>query len=280
MKPFIFTILVLFINTCNGLKKKTDEPVIARVFDKTLTSTELTSVIPDNLNTSDSIVVAQSYVNKWVRKQLLLHKAELNLTENEMNVKRQIEEYKASLLIFKYEQNYLSETLDTIVSDEEIEAYYNDNSSNFILDNNLVKGQFIAIPRSAHQISMFQRWFRRNTDEAKIKMERYCAENAAVFTDFNEGWTEFETITNQWPDKILNEQSFIRYRQRAETKDTLNYYFLRIDEYQLKGNLAPLHYVQEDIKSIIINKRKIQLIKELEADVYNDALNHNSFIIY
>jgi len=39
-------------------------------------------------------------------------------------------------------------------------------------------------------------------------------------------------------------------------------------------------FVKDKVKSIIINKRKLKFISELEQNIYNDALSKNQFEIY
>ena len=102
--------------------------------------------MPVGISSTDSASVVKDFIEKWIRNQLLLNKAEINLTEGEKDVQAQIENYRSSLLIYAYQQSYLRQELDTLVGDQEIENYYKENQSNFVLGEPLMKGLFIKLP--------------------------------------------------------------------------------------------------------------------------------------
>lgn len=253
---------------------------MVRVFDKYLYPGNLRENIPANISASDSSILASDYIDKWIRKQLLLRKAEMNLTDDEKNVDKQLENYKSSLLIFKYEQSLIKQKLDTIISFEEVEKYYTDNPANFLLNNNIVKATFLKIPRKAPEIWNLRRWLRSDSDEDLKKLESYAFQYAEIYDYFNDDWVEFSEVEKNLPLRIDNPQNLIKYRRNYEVNDSLSYYFLNIKDYRLLGTVAPLSYVMDDIRTIIMNKRKIQLINRLESNIYNDALNRGYFTIY
>jgi hypothetical protein len=273
-------ILFLSVFSCSRFNKNSNDKIIARVHDEYLYASDIKNVMPDNLSGKDSIAYVNDYLNKWVRKQLLLVQAELNLTDTEKDVERQIEEYEASLLIFKYEQKFLNQMLDTMVSQSEIEDYYNNYSNNFILDRNIFKGVFVKVPRSAPSISTLRNNLRYKFDETEEDIEVYCRQHAEVYDNFSNTWRDFENMAQTLPKSIYNTESYLRYRKFDEVRDTNYYYFLRIEDFALANNTKPFDYVADDIRSIIINKRKVKLINELEANIYNDGLNHSYFNIY
>ena len=138
MRQILLIAVLLFLASCSDYKRKSDEQPVARVFDRYLYTDAIKDIMPANISSSDSVIIARDFIEKWIKKQLLLNKAELNLTEEEKNVDKQIDNYKTSLLIYKYEQSLIKQKLDTFVSFNEIKEYYNENSSNFLLNDNLV----------------------------------------------------------------------------------------------------------------------------------------------
>lgn len=280
MKHLIILISLLLFTYCSDYKKNRKEEPVARVFDKYLYPRDIQDIIPFNISQSDSVIVARDFIEKWIKKQLLLAKAELNLTEEEKNVDKQIENYRTSLLIYKYEQSLIKEKLDTFVSSQEIEDYYNENSSNFLLNANLVKSLFLQVPRTSPEIWKARRWYRSENEEDMKKLEDYCYQYATKYDYFNDNWIYFSEIEKILPIKIDNPESYLKYRKFIEIKDSTYYYFVNIKDYRLLGAVSPLETVRENIRNIIINKRKISLIKALESEIYNDALNRNNFTIY
>lgn len=267
------------LSGCRHTEVIEEKPVV-RVFDKYLYPGNLRENIPANISASDSSILASDYIDKWIRKQLLLRKAEMNLTDEEKNVDKQLENYKSSLLIFKYEQSLIKQKLDTIISFEEIEKYYNENPANFLLNNNIIKATFLKVPRNAPEIWNLRRWLKSDSDEDLKKLESYAFQHAEIYDYFNDDWVEFSEVEKNLPLRIDNPQYLIKYRKNYEVNDSLSYYLLNIKDYRLLGTVAPLSYVMDDIRTIIMNKRKIQLINRLESNIYNDALNRGYFTIY
>ena len=261
-------------------KEIIDEKPLAKVFDKYLYPSNLNDIIPVNISPSDSSILVNDYIDKWIRKQLLLRRAELNLTDEEKNVDKQLENYRSSLLIFKYEQSLIKQKLDTVISMEEIEMYYSDNPANFLLNNNIVKAIFLMVPRDAPDLWDLRRWYRNDTDDNLKKLEAYAFQYAEIYDYFDDDWVDFSEIEKNLPVRIDNPQNLLKYRKYYEVRDSTYFYFLNIKDYKLLGSVAPLSYVIQDIRTIIVNKRKITLVKRLESNIYNDALNRGYFTIY
>ena len=91
MRKLIILVFVLFFTQCSKFNRKQGEEPVARVFDKYLYPRDLQDIIPSNISQSDSVIVARDFIEKWIKQQLLLTKAELNLTDPEKNVDKQIE---------------------------------------------------------------------------------------------------------------------------------------------------------------------------------------------
>lgn len=280
MQRFAFLVLFFIILSCKNDIRLTEEKPVARVLDKTLTAADLTGIIPEGVSAEDSIQITKNFIEKWVQKQLLLNKAELNLTDDEKDVKKQIENYRSSLLIYKYEQSLLKQKLDTTISNEEMEAYYNQNTSNFLLNRDIVKSIYIKVPRSAPEIYKLRQWYRSDDPESIKSLEAYCFQHAETYDFFNESWVDFSGLLDKIPVQIGNPGNFLRYRQTIEASDSVYNYFVRIYDYALSGDPSPSELVKDDIEKIILNKRKMRLLNELETSIYNDAQNRGQFTLY
>ncbi len=273
-------LLLLVISACTQKINDPDNLPIARVYDKYLMTSDLQETLPKNLTEMDSLALVKDYIEKWIQKELLLYKAEENLTETEKNVEKQINDYRTSLLVFKYEQNLIQQKLDTVISSEEIEAYYKENPSNFILNETLIKGIYIKVPRSAPSLWKLRKWYISDKDEDLTELERYCYQNAKEVDYFDDKWVQLENVIEKMPKLYYTPENLAKSIKHLEVKDSEYYYFLRIFDSKLEGTVAPLELVNNRIKDILLNKRKIQLINSLEADIYNDALNRGNFNIY
>lgn len=274
----IITILLAFVS-CNQKPEEGKKP-IAKIYDKYLYMSDLKRVIPENKTEEDSAQMAKKYIDKWIKKQLLLRKAEENLSDESKDVQKQIEEYKTSLLIYKYHQQLIDQKLDTVIEQEEIEEYYEQNKSNFVLDKELVKALFIKLPSNTPNMEDIKRWYKSDDQEDVSKLQDYCYRYAEKFDDFNDNWIILNNLLNKINHNIDNPDQFLRNNKSLEVEDSESQYLIRIYDYKLKGNTAPVSYVEDKIETLLINKRKYQLLEKLEKDLYNEALNKNEFEIY
>lgn len=273
-----FITLICF--ACTNQAKDDEKIAVARVHEKYLYDTDLDGLFNEDMSIEDSLQIVNSYIDKWIRKQLILEKAELNLSINQKDVERQLDDYKSSLLIFKYEQQWIKQNLDTVVSNNETREYYNLYSSNFVLDEDIVKAVFIKVPSIAPNLDKVKKWYKSDKKEDYDNLESYCFEFAKNFDSFDDDWISFNVLIRQIPFDIANKERFLKRNRYIEAEDSLYNYFINIRNYKIHGEIAPLSYVEENIKQIIINKRKLQLIRDLEKNIYNDGLNYGHFEKY
>ncbi len=282
MKSIIpFFVAILFLTqACTLFVKDSQEEPVARVFERHLYPSDMDMVISPGTSPADSILMAKRYIEIWVKDQLMVHRAQESLTEEQMDFKNQIEEYHRSLLIFTYRQELLKQKMDTLVSESEILSYYEENTKNFVLSHNVIKGTFLKVPLSAPQLDQLRRWSWNNREEDLDQMEKYCLSYAEKYDDFNDTWVYFSSIRSQLPMKMSDPTRYLRSYRNVETSDDQFRYLVHITEYLIEGEVAPVEMVAEDISSIILNKRKIEFLKELEHHVYTDGATRNQFEIY
>lgn len=120
--------LVLALFSCQNSKKGKDDKPVAAIYDKVLYQSDLQGIMYDGISTNDSLVRTKVFIDNWIRRQLLIHQAENNLDKSELDCVKEIEDYRNSLIIYKYESMLIAQNLDTVVSDEEIEKYLKDNA--------------------------------------------------------------------------------------------------------------------------------------------------------
>jgi hypothetical protein len=280
MKYFLFFCATMYFAGCQKDPDNKKAEPLAKVHDTYLYMNDLDGVVQSGIHGNDSASVVKDFVEKWIRNQLLLNKAESNLTDQEKNVERQIENYRSSLLIYAYQQRYLQQELDTVVSDEEIREYYSENQPNFLLTEPLMKGLFIKLPVKAPEVYRVRQWYRSEDNENIKKLEGYCFEHAAIYDHFKEGWVNLNEVLRMIPSDAASLMNTLQYRKYLEIRDNDFLYFLSIKEFAPEGTVYPFELVKSDIHYIILNKRKVKLINELETSIYSDAQNREHFTIY
>jgi hypothetical protein len=273
-------IMALALFSCKREKAKNELIPVAKVFKKTLYLADIQHIFPPSVSKQDSLMMAQSFIESWIKTQLLMNKAELNLTEEQLNITEQLEAYRSSLLIYKYEEQLGREKIDTMVTQEEVEKYYSANSPNFILDENIVKVLYIKIPLTAPDNENLKKLYKSDQAQDIKDLEKYCYTYSKKYTYFNEDWISFANVQKLLPQPVTDEDQFLKDTHFIEKQDKEFLYLVKINEVKVKGSVAPLVYVKRKVKDIILNKRKVKFISELEKNIYNDAADHSNFKIY
>ncbi|PIP53964.1 MAG: hypothetical protein COX07_07895 [Bacteroidetes bacterium CG23_combo_of_CG06-09_8_20_14_all_32_9] len=280
MKNFIFLTLLLFISVACSSEKITDEKPIARVFNEFLYLSDLKDVLSGITSKDDSISLIKSFIEKWSKKQVLLHLAETNLSDEQKNVTRELDNYKTSLLIYKYQQSFISQKLDTVISEQELTEYYNAHPNEFQLEENIVKVIFIELPKSAPTPEKVKILYTSTKIKDLKKLDEYCNKYAFKYDDFKKKWISFNSLLEMIPTNITDQETFLKTNKQIEVADTNYYYFVNLKEFQLAGNPAPLEFAVKLITPIILTKRRIELLNNLENNALKTELNKKNVEIY
>ena len=276
----ILILVLCILSTCSEVTQGEAAKPLAKVDDRVLTLTELEKAIPENLSKNDSIAFTQNYINRWVKSALLLRKAELNLTPEEKDVEQILNDYRASLLIHKYQQKLLLQKYTPLITISEIQSYYDKMSENFKLDQNVIKGVFIKVPLNAPNLYDLRSWYRSEDPDDINALEEYCYQNAQKFENFLDRWVPLNEISELLPKPLPNHSHFLDYNKFYETTDSISRYFVSIRAFHKTDETAPVSYVEDKIKAILLNKKRIEFIQNLEEELYNEGLKQKIIKFY
>lgn len=277
---YIALLLIAALPGCNLIDKPIEEGTsIARVYDTYLYLEDVLPQIPEGLSEQDSLLLLQNIIYKWGREQLLIKKAEFNLQEDVSDIDELVENYRNDLLKFAYQQEYVDDHLDTLISQEEMNAYYLDNSQNFELKENILKARYYLFPKDMDDLAKTKRWFMGNSKSYQNKFEDAVFNYALISIEDDTSWIPFEELVKVIPLKTYNQQEFLARNKKVTLEDSLGLYCLEIQEYKIKDDVSPLPYVRETLRSVILNQRKLDLIKKMEEDIFNAAYEKKDFEI-
>jgi hypothetical protein len=253
---------------------------VARVNRAFLYKDELAGIVPIGATQEDSTVRMEAYINSWIRKQLLLQEAARKIDINEAEVERKILDYRYSLIAYEYQAFYIKQNLDTAISAPEIEQYYKDNLDNFILKQNIVRATFIKVPKTAPRTNKIKDLIFSTKEKDQDELKSYCLSFSTAYHLVDSTWMVFDELVKNSPlVEIPNKIQFLKANPYYETSDDAYQYFLRVKEYRISDNISPLEFVRDDIRTIILNKRKVALAKQLEDEIYNTAILEKEFEI-
>ncbi|MBK5286004.1 MAG: hypothetical protein JJE25_11440 [Bacteroidia bacterium] len=237
-----------------------------------LYKSDLEEIIAGSALQSDSMIKVNAFIEQWLRQQVLLHKAVTNLDEEKKDVEKQLEEYRKSLLIFSYEREYISQRLDTNVSNEEIEKFYNNHQDDFILKKNIVKVNFLKLDRKSPKLDKVRTWFKSETERDKKLLSEYAVQYAIKYYFNDNDWMLFDDLLNEVPIRMYDKELYLRNNRLVETQDSSYIYLVNIKGFKIKDSVSPLNFETENIRSLILNRRKLKLVEEMETNIYNEAI--------
>ena len=269
-----FLVLLMILFSCFSKEKG---KIIASVNEKNLLLSDVLENMPAEIE--DSAYFVEKFMNDWIRKELMLSHAEMNISTDLVKYEKQIEDYKASLLIYAYQKEIVEQELDTMVLLNEIEAYYDQHKDELRLSKNIFKGRFLIIDKNAPNIARLQELYKSEEDDMVQDLEDYCQQFAIEYY-LGDNWLDFSVINNKLPNLILDERVFLEKTKHMTWEDDNMMYYLFIEDYKNKGDISTLSLEKEKIREVLLNKRKVKYLKKLEDDLYQKALHNNKIKIY
>lgn len=277
----IFTILSFLLVSCNFFTSESVEDPIARVGESYLVLSDLDKTIPDNVSAQDSTILANNYIQDWAQQQLMLSRAKLNIPEiKQQQFEDLVKQYRADLFINAYKEGLVAKSMDKQVSHMELETYYEDHKENFKLNERLVKIRYINVATDYDDIKQLRAAIRRFNEEDKVQLNSL----ALTFKSYSlndSTWVKSSSIIQKLPKITMdNSGSYLKKSHFFELSDSLGVYLVTVNEVLERNDIAPLEYVEPTVRKIILNKRKLDFIKNLERELLNEATGHKEFEIF
>lgn len=278
-----FRIIIVFVlvTSCHFFKKVDERVIVARVNDTYLYYEDIKDLVSEGTSKEDSTLLAQNFINKWATQQLFVDGAMRNLSEDQQEAfNKLIVQYKNDLYTKAYIEALVKRSIDTTVTQAEAEVYYNLNKEVFKLNEELVKIRYIHVHENIINFNSIQQKFKRfnaedkkELDSLSIQFKSYSLKDS-IWVKVNQVVDKIPVITSENRYELLKKSNFI------ELKDSLGVYLMQINDVLLRNDTAPLEYVKPTIDQIVINKRKLEIIRELEKDITKDAIKNKQFEIY
>ena len=279
---FLSILFCIFtLTSCDYIKlQEKDAPtseIIAIVNTDKLFKEDLRDFLPRNISREDSLILVKSFIQDWAVKKLLLDAAANNNTQESLkNINNLVQDYKESLLINNFKEALIKQQLDTIISDNEVEAYYLINNENFKLNEVLVKSRYLYFDASIINKKEIVKFFKSEEIEDAEELERQ--QLSFKMYQLNDSiWTELDKILLKLP---FSKENLLKKSKFIQKQDSLGLYLMAIKDVLRRNDIAPLSYIKPTIKEMILHKRKIELIRDIEKIIVKDATKNNNFKIY
>jgi hypothetical protein len=287
MKKCLLLIALVAASACQMVHRVSDsaaelfgDGVVARVGEHRLMRSELADYIPAGVSSEDSLSLAQRYINAWAEELLFMDMAESRLSKEEQDVSKELEEYRRTLLKYRYEERYINERLDTLISDEEVRNYYKEHTDKFLVDRPLLKTRYMVIPADSRSLKTIKELMSSDDAMDAIAADSLAFTAALRYVDSSDSWMDAILLARDLGTDEVSMMKALRNRFIELKGDDGNLRVAYVVDIVQKGNPAPLDYCEERIKDILLSSRKHDLVSGLERDLLNDALVKGKFVIY
>jgi hypothetical protein len=277
----LYILVFILVSSCDFIKTTDDSVPVARVNDSYLYEDDIIGLVAKGTSKQDSTLLIQNFINKWATQQLLVDGAKLNLSEEKQEAfDKLVVQYKNDLYTKAYMEALVKRNIDTSVTLNEAEAYYNNNKEVFKLNEELLKFRYIHVDENIINYDKVKERFKRYNEEDRkildsisIQFKSYSF-NDSIWIKLNQAIKKIPAVNSENKNQLLKKSNFV------QLKDSLGVYLMQINDVLVRNDTAPLEYVKPTIDQIVINKRKLELIKELEKDITKDAIKNKEFEIY
>ena len=278
------TILLLIISSlasCNYFvvqeKEEKSSEIIAIVNTEKLFREDLKNVLPQNISREDSLVLVKSFINDWAIKQLLLNKAGNNNSLEDINeINDLVKDYRESLLINNYKEMLINQQLDTVIKEAEIKDFYLKSKGNFRLNEELIKVKYLHFDHKVISKKEFLKLFKSEEIEDLEALEKQ--QLSFKYYQFNDSiWTQLDKVLLKLP---FSKENLLKKTKLLQKQDSIGLYLVAIKDVLVRNDTAPLSYIKPTIKQMILHKRKIELIRDIEKIIVKDATKNNNFKVY
>ena len=280
-------LIALLAVSCQMVHRVTDsaaelfgDAVVARVGEHRLMRSELADYIPAGVSPEDSVGLAQQYIKAWAEELLFLDMAESRLSKEEQDVSKELEEYRRTLLKYRYEERYINERLDTLISDEEVRNYYQEHTDKFLVDRPLLKTRYMAIPADSRSLKKIKELMSSDDAVDAIAADSLAFTAALRYVDSSDNWMDAILLARELGTDEVSMMKALKGRSIEMKGDDGNLRVAWVVDIVQKGSPAPLDYCAERIKDILLSARKHELVSGLEQDLLKDALGKGKFVIY
>ncbi len=196
---------------CNWLSSLQEQgDIVAKVSENVLYKEDLRNSIPKELSAEDSVNFAQSLIAKWVEEQVLLERAKYNLGEALPGLEKKVENYKNSLFIYSYERELIRQKLDTIVTNRQIQDYYEQHQQNFQLKDYVLKAKYLKLDAASPKLKQVRKWIQSSSQEDALRMQEYAVQYAISYNLDAEQWLFFNDLLKEVPSQGLQHRGLFK----------------------------------------------------------------------
>lgn len=271
---FICAVLAGFLLCgCTALQKKQQAGAAVELKGHYLYRSTLDS-LSLGLSPEDSTRVVQQYTSQWAKDILMETNARARVNGE---IERLVEDYRRALYVHAYEEYLVERRMPKSVADSTVEQIYNHMPDRFKLDESIVKGMLVVVPKDARKIEKLKSWMTKQEMDA---IEKYAYQNASGYELFDNQWKTTTELISQIPLDRAEMESRLKGQNLIEAADSARLYLLRVTDKHLRGEQMPMDYARPEIEKIVLNQRQVEFLLKERERLYNEAIQDGTMKFY
>ena len=270
----------LSFSACQNKEDQTEKEnkLLATVYNKSLFMADLEGMFSENMSAADSILLLNTLVERWSRDMVLMHEAEKHIPKD-LNISKLVQDYRASLIRYNYEKLLVEIELDSTITEAELFEYYDKNKGQYQLESTIIRCHFIKIPHDIPDLDQMRNWWNSNNEEEYGNLLEFCTNFAEVYMLEDSTWYAFDDIASQLPKGTLTAVN-LNSKKDFTLKSGDYQYLLRIFDTISKKEIAPLAFIEDQARRVILHKRKIKLLEDKKEEMYERDFEGNNVKFY
>ncbi len=269
LKIILFLAASIWIVACMPPDEdRSDEDILlAKVYNKPLYLSELEGMIPRSATPTDSSLIVNAYVERWVRENLMLYEAERNVSKD-LNIDKLVRDYRASLILHNYEKKIAESSLDSTITENQLLDYYEKYKSHFQLETSIMRCKFMKWDADTPNLDKIEKWWKSDEKSDLKKLSKSCEESALIYQLEDSIWINKDELVEEFPKDVIS--SMKEGKEFEQTKDGFKYY-VKVMEVQSKNSEPPMSYIRNHAIKFILHNRKLELVERTREELYQKA---------
>lgn len=277
---YLIPVLWLGLSSCqeNPEVAASADRLIARVYNKTLYLSDMEGFFPTGTTSEDSSLIINAYTERWVRDAVLLYEAERHIPQD-LNIDKLVKDYKASLIKNNYEKVLVEAALDSAISQMELIDFYEQNKEKYTLEQTILRCTFIKTGLPVPDAAQLKKLWGSKEQSDRQGLADYCRTFASACGLADSVWYTLDQLAAEIPLGKL-EEIRQRYNQESVFSDDNYQYYVRILDWKDPSDIAPLEFVEEEARKVVLRKRITNLLEDKKDEMYERALKNKVIQLY
>jgi len=270
--------MLLSLTNCSSNEQEQGKRLLAKVNNKTLHISDMDGMFPPGTSREDSALIIDAFTQRWVREAVILDEAERNIP-SDLNIDKLVRDYRASLIKHNYEKILVEELLDSTILELELREFYEKNKEQYQLETPILRCFFIKVPLPVPKQNELRSLWNANDTAKSRDLIAYCSQYAVAHLLEDSTWYDVDEIAAELPPGTITVNN-VNSKREFTQQDGQFQYFFRLFELKNRKDIAPLSYIEDQARKVILHKRKLKVLEDTRETMLEREMRRNNIEVY